>query len=138
MVDRIKAHFERFGFGLWAVERTDLSHRPFIGFIGLSVPRFEAHFTPCVEIGWRLAPEHWGIGLATEGAKRVARRGFVELLLDEILSFTMPENLASRRVMEKIGMRRDPADDFEHPALPLGHRCRRHVLYRLRRGFENG
>lgn len=131
--DRIRTGFEREGFGLWATERVDHPARPFVGFIGLSVPTFDAHFTPCVEIGWRLAREHWGAGLATEGARAVVQHAFGDLHLDEVVSFTVPENLASRRVMEKLGMRHDPAGDFEHPQLPVGHRLRRHVLYRLRR-----
>lgn len=131
VAERIRTGFERHGFGLWAVERTDDPRHPFIGFIGLSVPTFEARFTPCVEIGWRLAPDHWGAGLATEGARSVVRHAFGELALDEIVSFTVPENTASRRVMEKLGMGRDPAEDFDHPGLSVGHRLRRHVLYRL-------
>ena len=128
---RIEAHFEQHGFGLWAVEVPGVV--PFAGFVGLSVSRFEAHFTPCVEIGWRLAAEHWGHGYATEGAKAALAFGFDELKLDEILSFTVPDNVRSRRVMEKIGMTHDPAGDFDHPVLPAGHRLRRHVLYRIAR-----
>ncbi len=117
------------GFGLWAVEIVDSA--PFIGFVGLSVPRFEAHFTPCVEIGWRLAFEHWHNGYATEAARAAVRFGFEQLNLKEIVSFTVPENRRSRRVMERLGMTHDPAEDFDHPMLPLGHPLRRHVLYRL-------
>ncbi len=130
---RIRTELENEGFGVWAVERLDHPARPFIGFIGLSVPTFEAPFTPCVEIAWRLAREHWGAGLATLGAQAVVQHAFTELHLDEIVSFTVPENLASRRVMEKLGMTHDPAEDFEHPSLPSGHPLRRHVLYRLGR-----
>jgi RimJ/RimL family protein N-acetyltransferase len=101
--------------------------------VGLSVPRFEAHFTPAVEIGWRLAQEHWGQGYATEGARSVLAFGFDELGLDEIVSFTTVANQRSKRVMERIGMTRDPADDFAHPLLEPGHRLRPHVLYRLSR-----
>ncbi len=104
--------------------------RTFIGFIGLSIPRFEAHFTPCVEIGWRLARAHWGRGYATEGARRVLAHGFGTLQLPEIVSFTTRDNQRSRAVMERIGMRRDPADDFDHPGLSPDHRLREHVLYR--------
>src|SRR5438552_3901183 len=104
---------------------------PFAGFVGLSVPRFESHFTPCVEIGWRLAAPYWGRGYATEGARAALAVGFETLGLGEIVSSTVPANLRSRRVMEKIGMARDPDDDFDHPALPEGHRLRRHVLYRI-------
>jgi RimJ/RimL family protein N-acetyltransferase len=128
---RIQAHFDRHGFGLWAVEIVDVS--AFAGFIGLSVPGFEAHFTPCVEIGWRLAATHWGSGYATEGARAVLRFGFEALALDEIVSFTVAGNTASRRVMERIGMTHNPADDFDHPTLPDGHRLCRHVLYRIAR-----
>ena len=125
----IEAHFEERGFGLWAVEV--LGGAPFVGFIGLTVPRFEAAFTPCVEIGWRLAAEHWGRGYATEGARAALAFGFEQLGLAEILSFTVPANVRSRRVMEKIGMTHDERDDFEHPLLPEGHKLRRHVLYRI-------
>jgi len=130
-VDRIERHFRERGFGLFAVElRRDGT---FIGFIGLNVPRFVAHFTPCVEIGWRLAAAYWGQGLATEGARAVLRYGFENLALDEIVAFTVPGNVRSRRVMEKLGMTHDPMDDFDHPGLADGHPMRRHVLCRLRR-----
>lgn len=131
MAARIERHFDERGFGLFAVEV--VGGAPFIGFVGLSVPSFEAHFTPSVEVGWRLAHEAWGFGYATEAAKEVLRFGFEELGLSEIVSFTVPENLRSRRVMERLGMTRDPRDDFDHPRLPEGHRLRRHVLYRLPR-----
>jgi RimJ/RimL family protein N-acetyltransferase len=117
------------GYGLWAVEIPGVI--PFAGFVGLAVPRFEAHFTPCVEIGWRLAAEYWGRGYATEGARAAITFGFNELALDEIVSFTTCSNTRSRRVMEKLGMRHDEADDFDHPALPADHPLRRHVLYRI-------
>lgn len=116
---------------LWAVEV--VGGAEFIGFVGLAVPSFRAPFTPCVEVGWRLAKEHWGSGYAPEGARAAMAFGFEVLGLDEIVSFTSEGNSASRRVMEKLGMRRDPSDDFEHPGLPPGHHLRRHVLYRLRR-----
>ena len=125
---RIEAHFVRHGFGLFAAEVRETSE--FAGFIGLSRPAFEAHFTPCVEIGWRLDPAFWNRGLATEGAQAVLTYGFEILALREIVSFTVPANLPSRRVMEKLGMQRNPADDFDHPRLPEGHPLRRHVLYR--------
>lgn len=127
-VDRIEAHFAHHGFGVWAVEVPGVT--PFAGFVGLAHPRFEASFTPCVEIGWRLAAEHWGRGYATEGAKAALAFGFEELKLAEILSFTVEGNVRSRRVMEKIGMTHSPADDFDHPLLPEGHKLRRHMLYR--------
>jgi RimJ/RimL family protein N-acetyltransferase len=125
---RIRDHFARRGFGLWAVEVPGAAG--FIGFVGLSVPTFEAHFTPCVEIGWRLACPHWGRGYATEAARACLDFGFGPLGLGEIVSFTVPANRRSRGVMERIGMTRSPADDFDHPALPEGHPLRRHVLYR--------
>jgi RimJ/RimL family protein N-acetyltransferase len=127
----IEAHFEKHGFGLWAVEILGVA--PCAGFIGLSVPRFEAHFTPCVEIGWRLAADYWGQGYATEGARAALKFGFDLLGLEQIVSYTVPANLRSRRVMEKIGMVHDQAGDFDHPALPEGHPLRRHVLYRMAR-----
>lgn len=131
MASRIEQHFVERGFGLFAVEvRGGLG---FIGFVGLSVPSFQAPFTPCVEIGWRLAHEAWGHGYATEAAREALRMGFETLGLAEIVSFTVFENLRSRRVMERLGMVRDPEDDFDHPRLPEGHRLRRHILYRLRR-----
>jgi len=129
--DRIKKHFAMHGFGLYAVELQ--ADGVFIGFIGLQVPRFQTHFTPCVEIGWRLASDCWGKGLATEGASAVARHAFSALGLASLVSFTVPANIRSRRVMEKIGMSHNPAEDFDHPNLPEGHALRRHVLYRLAR-----
>jgi ribosomal-protein-alanine N-acetyltransferase len=129
--ERIEAHFAEHGFGLWAVEIAGVA--PFAGYVGLSVPRFEARFTPCVEIGWRLAFAHWRGGYATEGARAALAFGFEQAGLDEIVSFTVPANARSRRVMEKLGMSRDPAEDFDHPALPVGHALRRHVLYRIAR-----
>jgi RimJ/RimL family protein N-acetyltransferase len=131
-VERIAAHFARHGFGLWAVEIPDVTS--FAGYIGLSIPTFDTHFTPCVEIGWRLAADRWRQGYATEGARAVLAIGFDQLQLDEIVSFTATGNLASRRVMEKIGMTRNPADDFDHPAIAMGQPLRRSVLYRLARG----
>jgi len=146
---RIQGHSEAHGFGLWAVERAADNRRgaaqvgqsgaaaatndTFLGFAGLSVPRFQAHFTPCVEIGWRLAAEHWGHGYATEAAEAALDHAFGVLGLDEVVSFTVPANQRSRRVMERLGLEHDPADDFDHPGLPGGHRLRRHMLYRIRR-----
>lgn len=127
-VARIESHFAQHGYGLWAVEIADVA--PFAGFIGLCHTPFEAHFTPSVEIGWRLAAENWGRGYAPEGAQAVLTFGFETLGLAEIVSFTVPENLRSRRVMEKLGMQHDPREDFDHPLLSPGHPLRRHVLYR--------
>ncbi len=131
LMARIALHFVEHGFGFWAVEVPGTV--PFIGFIGLGIPRFSAHFTPCVEIGWRLSSEHWGRGYATEGARAALQDGFQRLGLDEIVSFTVPANRRSRRVMEKLGMHSAPQDDFDHPLLPQGHPLRRHLLYRLSR-----
>jgi RimJ/RimL family protein N-acetyltransferase len=129
LADRIQEHFREQGFGLWAIEIPDVA--PFIGFAGLTVPRFSARFTPCVEVGWRLAFEHWGRGYATEAARVALAYGFGSLALSEVVSFTSTGNHRSRAVMERLGMRRDPADDFDHPALPESHPLRRHVLYRI-------
>ena len=128
-VGRVEKHFQDRGYGFWAVEAP--GQAPFIGFIGLAVPAFETSFTPCVEIGWRLARPWWGRGLATEGARAALSHGFERLGLDEIVSFTVPGNIRSRRVMEKLGMRH--TEDFEHPRIEAGHPLRRHVLYRLSR-----
>ena len=132
IIDKFQARFADRGYSLWAAELRATGE--FIGFIGLSVPPFRAHFTPCVEIGWRLDAAFWGRGLATEGARAVACHAFDVLRLDEIVSFTTVANLRSRRVMEKLGMTHNPGDDFDHPRLPVGHPMRRHVLYRLGRG----
>jgi RimJ/RimL family protein N-acetyltransferase len=128
---RYRAHFAEHGFCFWAVELCADSR--FVGAIGLSIPRFVAHFTPCVEIGWRLAREHWGRGYATEGARAALGDGFARLHLKEVVAFTVPPNLRSRRVMEKLGMRTAVEDDFDHPLLAPEHPLRRHLLYRLAR-----
>nr|BFE37607.1 GNAT family N-acetyltransferase [Actinomadura rugatobispora] len=129
LADRIQDGFDRNGFGLWAVEITATGE--FIGFTGLSVPSFTAHFTPAVEIGWRLARHAWGHGYATEAARRALAHGFQDLGLGEIVSFTTPANLRSQAVMTRIGMTRDPDGDFEHPLVPVGSPVRPGVLYRL-------
>ena len=129
MIERIRQHFGAYGFGFWAVEATGVA--PFIGFVGLAVPSFAAHFTPCVEIGWRLAAPFWGHGYATEAARAAVTHGFESLGLQEIVSFTTESNARSKRVMEAIGMTTDVREDFDHPKLPEGHHLRRHVLYRL-------
>ncbi|WP_349740482.1 GNAT family N-acetyltransferase [Roseateles cavernae] len=130
-IDLWTAQFAERGWSNWAVELRDSG--AFIGFIGLSVPRRQLPFSPCVEIGWRLARAHWGQGLATEGAWAALAAGFEQLGLSEIVSFTALTNLRSRAVMERLGMRSDSAEDFDHPALPEGHGLRRHCLYRLTR-----
>ncbi|MGP8251811.1 MAG: GNAT family N-acetyltransferase [Terracidiphilus sp.] len=136
LADRIEAHFAANGCGVWAAELRETGE--FIGFVGLWIPRFEAHFTPCVEIGWRLAAGHWGKGLATEGARAAVGQAFGELGLKKLVSFTAVGNVRSRRVMGKIGMTHDAADDFDHPDLPEGHWLRRHVLYRKAGNREQG
>jgi ribosomal-protein-alanine N-acetyltransferase len=118
LVDRIQKHFSEHGFGVWAIEVLNVT--PFIGFAGLSIPRFSASFTPCVEHGY-----------ATEAARLALGYGFGPLALSEAVSFTAETNQRSRAVMGRLGMRRDPAEDFDHPALPENHPLRRHVLYRL-------
>jgi RimJ/RimL family protein N-acetyltransferase len=127
--DRIESRLEADGFGLFAVEVRD--GEPFIGFVGLSRPSFEAHFTPAVEIGWRLERAQWGRGYATEAALACVEFAFTDLGRDELVSFTVPENRRSRSVMERIGMTHDASDDFDHPRLADHPRIRRHVLYRL-------
>jgi RimJ/RimL family protein N-acetyltransferase len=117
------------GCGLWAVEREE--DGAFLGFTGLSSPPFEASFTPAVEVGWRFAHHAWGHGYATEAAEAALEFGFERLGLAEIVSFTTVANARSRRVMERLGMRHDPGEDFDHPRLEAGHPLRRHVLYRL-------
>jgi RimJ/RimL family protein N-acetyltransferase len=123
-----RANIAREGWGLWAVEVVD--GPAFIGFVGLNRPRFEAHFTPAVEVGWRLARQYWGNGYATEAASAALSFGFEQLDLEEIVSFTAPVNERSTRVMRRLGMRHDPADDFDHPNVSGGP-LRRHVLYRI-------
>lgn len=127
---KLKEYIEKNGWGLWAVSIKDGA--PFIGFIGLSIPNFEAHFTPAVEVGWRLAFNYWGKGYASEGAHAAIQYGFEQINLKEIVSFTPTRNKRSIRVMEKLGMSRDEADDFDHPNLEEGHLLKRFVLYRLR------
>jgi len=129
--DRIEAGFDERGYGLWAVEIP--GEAEFIGFVGLALHDFPAHFTPAVEIGWRLARDHWGKGFATEAARTAIADGFERVGLSEIVSFTAVVNIRSVAVMQRLGMSHDPADDFDHPRLPAGHHLRRHVLYRLSR-----
>jgi RimJ/RimL family protein N-acetyltransferase len=133
LIDGIREHFAVHGFGLWAVEVPGVA--PFIGFTGLAAPRYDAPFMPCVEIGWRLAFAHWGRGYATEAARLALAYGFGTVGLPEIVAFTALGNRRSRAVMERLGMRHDPADDFDHPRVPDGHPLKRHVLYRLTAPF---
>ncbi len=129
-VKQAHSRIEENGWGLWAVEVSGDGR--FIGFVGLAAPEFDAHFTPAVEVGWRLARDRWGNGYATEGARAAVAYGFEELGLAEIVSFTTVANGRSRRVMERLGMTHDEADDFDHPSVPPGP-LQRHVLYRLPR-----
>lgn len=134
--DRHAERVDQRGWGLWAVEV--VGGDPFIGFVGLNDALFEAPFNPSVEIGWRLARHAWGRGYAPEAALAVLDHAFDRLGLDEVVSFTAVDNRPSQRVMEKIGMTRDPADDFDHPNVPEGHPLRRHVVYRLLRTNRPG
>lgn len=129
LVARIAAHFEREGFGFWAVEAPGVAS--LVGAVGLLVPGFTAPFTPCVEIGWRLAPAFWGCGFASEAARAALAFGFERAGLDEVVALTVPANTRSRAVMQRLGMTHSPADDFDHPLVPAGHPLLRHVLYRL-------
>ena len=131
LVDTIVRGWAEQRYGLWALERLDDGQ--FIGFTGLSSPGFDAPFMPAVEVGWRLARDAWGQGYATEAAHAAIAFGFDTVGLDEIVSFTATANIRSRRVMERLELTHDPADDFDHPRLPPGHALRRHVLYRLSR-----
>jgi len=130
LFDRLDAAIREHGWGLWALERLDTGR--LVGFTGLAVPIHDLPFQPCVEVGWRLARSAWGHGFATEAADSALQVGFDEVGLDEVVSFTTVANQRSRAVMERLGMRRDPAEDFEHPARPPGDPLRPHVLYRLR------
>ena len=134
LADRIEAHFDRRGFGVWAVEIPRVT--AFAGFVGLAEVGFDAHFTPAVEIGWRLDRRCWGRGFATEAARTALTYGFRELGLTEVVSFAVVDNHRSRSVMERLGMRHDPRDDFDHPKLvdERHRRWRRHVLYRVAAG----
>ncbi|WP_161913023.1 GNAT family N-acetyltransferase [Methylosinus sp. C49] len=133
--DRAQAKLVKSGFGLWAVEAPGVA--PFLGFVGLAEPAFVAHFTPCVEIGWRLARQHWGQGYATEAARAVLDHAFRVLGLSEVVSFTAQGNQRSRRVMERLGMSYEASDDFDYPNFPVGHESRRHVLYRIKSAGES-
>lgn len=129
MIARGHAHIAEHGWGLWALE----VDRRLIGFTGITRPRFDAHFTPCVEIGWRLAFDAWGQGYASEAARLALAYGFALLGLDEIVAFTAVGNQRSRRLMERLGMTHDPAGEFDHPRIADGNPLRRHALYKLRR-----
>ena len=127
VIDRIRGHFAREGFGFWALEAPGVA--PFVGFTGIARPGF----MPVVEVGWRLARPYWGQGFATEAARAAVDWGFANLELDEIVAFVVPGNLRSQRVMGRLGMSRDADANFEHPAVPSGHALRPHWLFRLSR-----
>lgn len=131
MAAKLSQNIDDRGFGLYAVEAP--GRAPFIGFVGVSIPSFPTPFASCVEVGWRLAHAHWGQGYATEAAAAAINDAFRRLDLDEILSFTVPQNHRSRRVMEKLGMIHSPTDDFDYQNVPDGHPLRRLTVYRLRR-----
>lgn len=131
MVDRIESAFDEHGYGLWALEVRATGE--FVGFTGLAWQTFEARFTPALEVGWRLARSAWGRGYASEAARAAIGYGLGPAGQDEIVSMTAVANLRSRAVMERLGMTRDPADDFDHPWVPAGSPIRPHVLYRLSR-----
>jgi RimJ/RimL family protein N-acetyltransferase len=126
-----RARFQQNGWGLWAVELPGVAG--FLGFTGLHAVSDKMPFAPAVEVGWRLAARWWNHGYATEAARAAIAFGFGTLGLNEIVSFTIPANTTSRRVMEKLGMTHDPADNFDHPGVPEGDPTRPHVLYRLAR-----
>jgi RimJ/RimL family protein N-acetyltransferase len=132
---KIREHAERHGYGLWAIEISGVTS--FAGFVGLMNVGYEAHFTPAVEIGWRLGRVYWGQGYASEGAHAALEFGFRTVGLDEIVSVTVPANRRSRAVMERIGMKRDSAEDFDHPDVPDGP-LKRHGLYRIKRAGWKG
>jgi RimJ/RimL family protein N-acetyltransferase len=133
LLARFDAHFGEHGIGPWAVEAPGVAD--LVGAVGLMVARLALPIAsaqrPLVEIGWRLARDAWGRGYASEAARAALEDGFARLGLREVVAFTVPANVRSRAVMERLGMRHDPAGDFDHPGLPDGHALRRHVLYRL-------
>ncbi|HSI15206.1 MAG TPA: GNAT family N-acetyltransferase [Chthoniobacter sp.] len=122
----IRTRFAERGWGLWAVEVDGA----FAGFTGLAQPRFEAHFTPCVEIGWRFRREYWGRGIAYAAALQAESFAFEHLKLPGLVSFTAASNTRSQRLMERLGFTRNERDDFLHPSLPVESPLRPHVLYR--------
>jgi RimJ/RimL family protein N-acetyltransferase len=127
MVQRINLHFDKNGFGLFAVENK--LTKEFIGFTGFAIPTFDAFFTPCVEIGWRYKKEVWGQGFATEAANACLKYGFDILEFDKIVSFTSILNVNSEKVMRRIGMAY--VAEFEHPKVEHNSILRRHVLYQI-------
>ncbi|MFF7706154.1 GNAT family N-acetyltransferase [Pseudomonas sp. NPDC007930] len=136
LIGRVRGHFNEYGFGLWALEHR--ASGAFLGLTGLLNVSFDAAFTPAVEIGWRLAREHWGLGYASEAAYACLACAFGQMALDEVVAFTAEPNVPSQKVMLAVGMQRDPHGDFDHPQLAEGHALRRHWLYRARRAQWSG
>ncbi|MDF3048125.1 MAG: N-acetyltransferase [Candidatus Midichloriaceae bacterium] len=130
-MNKMVEHYIEYGFGVMALTLKDTQE--LVGYIGLKNVAFESHFTPAVEIAWRLGSQYWGKGFATEGAKACLDYGFNQIGLEEIVSFTVPDNIRSIKVMERIGMIRDVNGDFSHPKLPLNYKLSKHVLYRKER-----
>jgi RimJ/RimL family protein N-acetyltransferase len=130
IVDHIEAELARDGWAPWAVE--EAGGAPFVGMVGLHRVRAELPCAPAVEVEWRLHPDAWGHGYATEAAAASLRYGFEEAGLEEIVAFTTTLNTRSQAVMERIGMVRDPGGDFDHPLVAEGSPLRRHVLYGVR------
>lgn len=128
-ISAVNRQSDKHGYTLWAVELKETGE--LMGFIGLNYIDWESHFTPAVEVGWRLGSQFWGKGYATEGAKASLDYGFKQCGLKEIVSFTVPANIRSIRVMEKIGLKRDVNGDFAHPKLAADHLLSQHILYRL-------
>ena len=126
---RLQAHIDRHGFGFWALERRDNDR--FIGFTGIVNVDFEAAFTPAVEIGWRLPVDQWGQGFASEAARCSLAVAFNDLGLEEVVSYAVVQNKRSRGVMERLGMHRDPAFDFDHPLVPQDWSMKRFAFYRI-------
>jgi RimJ/RimL family protein N-acetyltransferase len=132
MLERMRAHWKTRGFGVFAMEHAG----ELAGMCGILVPRWESRFQPCVEILWRLRPDLWGRGLVTEAARAALKNGFETQGFEEVLAFTIPANERSWRVMERLGMKRSPEDDFDHPLVAEGDPHRRHMVYRLKRSAE--
>lgn len=130
--DRIRASIAQRGWGMWALEVPGV--HPFAGFVGLNLPGYEAPWMPAVEIGWRLAPAAWHQGYATEGAAAALHFAFTQLELPQVVAMSVPANTPSHRVMERIGMVRDTAADFDHPRVPDGSPLKRHILHRITQG----
>ncbi len=134
-IDRMMRKISERGWGFWALDYTsETAPAPqFAGFTGLNIPDPELPFGPCVEVGWRLAPKFWGLGLASEAARLSLRAGFESLGLEEIVAVTTLRNTRSRAVMQRLGMQESVADEFDHPAFPAGNPERRCCIYRLPR-----